>query len=466
DSKYPDFYRFSREALHISEYITDYINSILHGYPEIQKYAQLSKFLRKISSAAMILESAYSTALEHPTSDVAEQHAAKVKKYLDKLEQLSNTEVPAENVDSFISESEPLLTKITEYAEQIEQECYKFSDTYFELKDNFEDHKEILRDCLQNINELIPQINMAENFTIDGRYVFKEYIKTALKFKELLLNCITENFRIKTAEHRIKVFDNLYCRADSFRHHIKDKLKEVSATHSGLFKDKCKVRIYFPSTKTDGDYYNDTFRLAIGDVVTVRNNGAVQKGIVTDINIDFWYDFSEPDRVLAVDESHPLGKFYLIDERRITFDSNALSFDNIKKYFDFQDSREIILKESELNISDLENIPLRKNIFERGTEYFQSGKVDYLCLDGTHSVAVIGGSNPYILKFEYSGGDITHFTCNCPCDYMCKHQVAVVLQLREILEFIAEYYPDKYNGYFAMVDGWILRKHFESMKNL
>ena len=40
-------------------------------------------------------------------------------------------------------------------------------------------------------------------------------------------------------------------------------------------------------------------------------------------------------------------------------------------------------------------------------------------------------------------------TCDCFCSYTCKHEVATLLQLKEILKLLEKQYPEQANGYFA-----------------
>ena len=56
-------------------------------------------------------------------------------------------------------------------------------------------------------------------------------------------------------------------------------------------------------------------------------------------------------------------------------------------------------------------------------------------------------------EFEYHNSEISRLICSCFCSYNCKHEVAVMLQLRETIALIEKYYADEYDrtGYFAAV---------------
>ena len=92
-------------------------------------------------------------------------------------------------------------------------------------------------------------------------------------------------------------------------------------------------------------------------------------------------------------------------------------------------------------------------IAERGREYYIGNKVVYFSLDGVNGYAIVEGGRPYEVEFNYIDGEISGMLCSCFCSYNCKHEVAVLLQLRETLELIEKRYAAEYNasGYFAAV---------------
>ena len=61
------------------------------------------------------------------------------------------------------------------------------------------------------------------------------------------------------------------------------------------------------------------------------------------------------------------------------------------------------------------------------------------------------GTEPYVVGFEYSNGLIRNLTCNCSYAYRCKHEVAVMMQLRDALESIRKNYGSVFSeaNYFA-----------------
>lgn len=78
-------------------------------------------------------------------------------------------------------------------------------------------------------------------------------------------------------------------------------------------------------------------------------------------------------------------------------------------------------------------IPSIKNNFgegvrERGLDYYKEGRVKNLILDGEIVKAIVIGSRNYRVSIDLSDNI---FKCTCPCDFNCKHVVAVLYELRE-----------------------------------
>ena len=93
-------------------------------------------------------------------------------------------------------------------------------------------------------------------------------------------------------------------------------------------------------------------------------------------------------------------------------------------------------------------------VAERGHDYYMENRVRYISIDGTKGCAIVEGSEPYEVEFEYKGGEISQLICSCFCSYNCKHEFAAMMQLKETLEMIEKYYAAQYNeaGYFAAVN--------------
>jgi len=77
-------------------------------------------------------------------------------------------------------------------------------------------------------------------------------------------------------------------------------------------------------------------------------------------------------------------------------------------------------------------IPSIKNNFseaviERGHDYYKEGRIRSLVLDNNKARAVVVGNRNYKVTLDLKKKD---FRCTCPCDFNCKHAVAVLYELR------------------------------------
>ena len=86
-------------------------------------------------------------------------------------------------------------------------------------------------------------------------------------------------------------------------------------------------------------------------------------------------------------------------------------------------------------------------------KYFINNCVEYIELDHGKGRAIVSGSEPYIVEFNFKGGSVSGLTCSCYCAGVCKHEVATMLQLRDTLDNIAENYKSiDTDTYIAIVD--------------
>ena len=66
--------------------------------------------------------------------------------------------------------------------------------------------------------------------------------------------------------------------------------------------------------------------------------------------------------------------------------------------------------------------------------------------------AIVIGSMPYEVEFNYRNGEISGLVCNCYCSGACKHEFATMLQLKETLDLINdEYGDDLLKDYLAII---------------
>lgn len=220
------------------------------------------------------------------------------------------------------------------------------------------------------------------------------------------------------------------------------------------------VSVYFPCRDREWVYYNDQFELNCGDLVYVDGKLEGKVGRVRKVSYQFKIKLSDYKRVVAVVDTTIRGRLYIEGSHFVAFDREVLPSCKVLSWFttstvaeheDYIYSRDD--GDNGFALQKMEQMKVSSEIAHRGHQYYVENKVYYICLDGTHGYAIVGGSDIYEVEFEYQAGMIRNLFCSCYCNYDCKHEVAAMYQLNEIMEWIQEHYADEYkkSGYFAAV---------------
>ena len=218
------------------------------------------------------------------------------------------------------------------------------------------------------------------------------------------------------------------------------------------------VQVYFAGRNMTLAYYNDKFDLHCGDMVYVEGRLEGQRGRVVDVNYNFKIKLSDYKRVIAVVDTAVNGQFFMTGSHFITFDRTALPASKVITWLKTptKEDDEFVSgsDDTSFRLDGLYGMNLSAAIAERGQTYYMEKRVRYISLDGTKGYAIVEGSNVYEVEFEYCDGEISKLVCSCFCSYNCKHEVAAMLQLREMLDFIAKHYAQEYDrtDYFAAVN--------------
>ena len=104
-------------------------------------------------------------------------------------------------------------------------------------------------------------------------------------------------------------------------------------------------------------------------------------------------------------------------------------------------------------VYDLENIKIPTKLTDKSVEYYKENRVAYISIGNGNGFAIVEGTHPYEVEFKLKDGKISNFICNCYCNGVCKHQMAVLLELRDIIKLIDKKYKKEYeeSEYFAAV---------------
>ena len=220
---------------------------------------------------------------------------------------------------------------------------------------------------------------------------------------------------------------------------------------------KSVVQVHFAGRNTTLAYYNDRFDLHVGDMVYVDGKLEGQRGRVTEVNYNFKIKLSEYKRVIAVADTTVTGQFFMVGSHFVTFDWAALPPSKVITWFKApsKEDDEFVSGSDDTSfcLDNIKGMKVSAAVAERGHSYYMENKVRYISIDGTKGYAIVEGSEPYEVEFEYRNGEISNLICSCFCSCNCKHEFAAMLQLKETLELIEKHYADEYERteYFAAV---------------
>lgn len=231
----------------------------------------------------------------------------------------------------------------------------------------------------------------------------------------------------------------------------------LTAVQQTITARKSIVQVFFPDREITLAYYNDLFDLHCGDIVFVEGKLEGFRGRILDVNYNFKIKMSDYKRVISVADTNVHGQFYMAGSHFVTFCPDTLSRRKVATWFIAppKEDDEFISgsDDSRFRLADLKGFNVSKAVADRGHEYYIDNKVVYLCVDSTKGYAIVEGTHPYEVEFNYSDGEISELVCSCYCSYNCKHEMAAMLQLRETLELIKKNYAEKLDSssYFAAI---------------
>lgn len=218
---------------------------------------------------------------------------------------------------------------------------------------------------------------------------------------------------------------------------------------------KSVVQVYFSAKGTKLAYFNDRFDLQVGDIVYVEGKLEGLRGQVVDVAHNFKIKVSEYKRVIGKADTAVSGTLHMAGSHFVAFEPGVIPFEKVLTWYkapEKEDDEYVTGNDdSVFSLDDLSGMHIGSEIAERGHDYYLQNKVRYLCIDETRGRAIVEGTKAYVLEFIYEDGKIQNLVCDCFCSYTCKHEFAVMLQLKETLQAIEENYSDQMNGYFAAV---------------
>lgn len=237
---------------------------------------------------------------------------------------------------------------------------------------------------------------------------------------------------------------------------------------------KSLVSVFFPDRNTTLTYYNDRFDLCVGDLVFVEGKLEGLRGVVKSLCYSFRIKLSDYKRVISRADTEVRGCFLPLDSHLVRFD-RELKYEKVLGWFKAPaDEDEEYVSGDDMGeaicLSRLDSLGAAPEIMERGFDYFMRDRVVFVSVEDGRGRAIVDGTRAYELEFtlrrDVDGEWLIHsFGCDCPCYFPCKHQAALLIQLRDSLTMIELLYQDEFerSGGFSLISrevftGFVLKK--------
>ena len=208
------------------------------------------------------------------------------------------------------------------------------------------------------------------------------------------------------------------------------------------------VRVYFPERDRAYSYYNDRFDLHVGDVVYVSGKLAGLPGHVAAVDYNFRIRLADYERVIGAADRNVRGTFYVSGTHMLTLDHGVLPYAQVRSwFFPPEADGEYAVGHGPgptYTLDFLDQLSLPGETAGKGQACYAEGRVVYLSVDGTQGHAIVQGSAPHELTFTYTGGTVSALTCTCYETGLCKHGAALLLQLRETVDFLREKHEEAF----------------------
>ncbi len=203
---------------------------------------------------------------------------------------------------------------------------------------------------------------------------------------------------------------------------------------------KSLARIRFPEKGGSYTYYNDRFDLRKGDLVFVSGKLAGVPGFVEAVNYKFKIDLADYELVIACPEIRISGSYIPVLDKMVSCDPHAVRPDTFRSWVrpplpDGEEPPEFVTGEGygfelEHFTDDDDADPA---ILGRALDYCGKGLVRYLSVRDGGGTAFVEGTKWYEVNFRFSDGNVSDMYCECPYPGLCKHNLAVLFNLRELV---------------------------------
>lgn len=206
---------------------------------------------------------------------------------------------------------------------------------------------------------------------------------------------------------------------------------------SGIDVVPTLVSVRFEDFEKSLLYYNDSFALEKGDLVYVSGKLAGKPGEVVEVKERFLVKPSSYERIIAAADTEVHGKLVFTRFGVVSFERGCIPYEKVSLWHKAPSEEDDDLVwgvGEEMEIFDGILMPQTSKVFQRGVQYFKEDRILYFEIDHGYGRALVEGSEIYDLAFFYKDGMVYDLCCSCYCTYTCKHEIALFLQLKLIMD--------------------------------
>ena len=189
-------------------------------------------------------------------------------------------------------------------------------------------------------------------------------------------------------------------------------------------------------------YYNDKFDLEVGDIVYVDGKLEGEQGRVIEISYSFNIKINDYKKIIAAADTSLCGELHMRGKYGLDPTGEVLPAEKVRTWFrsPSEVTESILSREGKtFQLDDEKNWPFKEEVRERGEKLFSTDKVVYLSVRDNCVFAIVQGSDYYYevmipVSRNQNNFDFYVSVCDCMCFGACKHQYAVLKQLKELLQ--------------------------------
>lgn len=203
-------------------------------------------------------------------------------------------------------------------------------------------------------------------------------------------------------------------------------------------KIKRLVEISFKGSEYGLSYLCDDENIAVGDLVYVDGKLEEQVGVVEKVLKTFKVPKFDMHWVTKVLDRDIAGTYNTLQKDFISFDSSLTAEKFCTMFINEKYNPDQVYGDENVNISlsdfDKSDLVSDQLTLLKGKEIYKSERILFISLKDGIGKAYVAGSKLYELDFKVQNGMLKFIACECPYFDNCKHEIALLFRLKELIK--------------------------------